>query len=175
MDIAHDQGLLAVLEARRAEIRRFLIARTGSEADADDILSDLWIKVRSVRAGPIASPPNYLFRMADNLVLDRLRAAGRRQRRETEWTSERLGPVPPSAEIPEPAANAEQLLIEQQQAERLAEAVSHLPARAQSVLRLHKFGGLSHAEVAAELGISKSAVEKHMAVAMAHLRKLMDD
>jgi DNA-directed RNA polymerase specialized sigma24 family protein len=41
------------------------------------------------------------------------------------------------------------------------------------VLRLHKFDGLSHGEVAARLGISKSAVEKHMAVAMAHLRRLL--
>jgi len=43
------------------------------------------------------------------------------------------------------------------------------------VLKMHKLDGLSHGEVAAQLGISKSAVEKHMAVAMAYLRRLLKD
>ena len=39
--------------------------------------------------------------------------------------------------------------------------------------RLHKLDGLSHAEVAAQLWISRSGVEKHIAVAMAHLRRAL--
>jgi RNA polymerase sigma-70 factor (ECF subfamily) len=34
---------------------------------------------------------------------------------------------------------------------------------------MHKFEGLSHPEVAAQLGISRSAVEKHMMAALKHL------
>ncbi len=40
---------------------------------------------------------------------------------------------------------------------------------------MHKIEGLTHGEVAARLGISRSAVEKHMAVAMTHLRRLLAD
>ncbi|MEG8041644.1 sigma factor-like helix-turn-helix DNA-binding protein [Sphingomonas sp. LR59] len=43
------------------------------------------------------------------------------------------------------------------------------------VFRRHKIVGLSHAEVAAEFGISRSAVEKHIAVALRHLRKALND
>jgi RNA polymerase sigma-70 factor (ECF subfamily) len=170
-----DQGLIGALESGRAEIRRFLVARTGSEADAEDLLSELWIKVRAEHSGPIVNSKSYIYRMANNLVLDRLRAARRRQRREAQWTAEQHGEPHPSVEVIEPAPSAEEMLIDAEQAKRLAEAIAQLPPGAQRVLRRHKLDGLSHGDIAAELGISRSAVEKHMAVAMTHLRRLMGD
>lgn len=175
MSLASHQGLVGVLEERRSELRRFFVARTGNEADADDLLSQLWIKINDVRPGPLANPAAYLFRMANNLVLDRLRAERRRQRRESDWTVDHYGPHAASMEVADRTPTAEQQLVEGEEAERLANAIAQLPAGAQRVLRMHKLDGLSHGEVAAELGISKSAVEKHMAVAMAHLRRLMGD
>ena len=168
------QGLLFELEKRRAELRRFLVARTGSEADADDLLSELWIKISASNTGPVSSARSYLFRTANNLVLDKVREARRRQRRESDWTAEQHGGDIPSAEIADTASDAESVLIEQDEAARLAEAIGKLPAGAQRVLRMHKLDGLSHREVADRLGISKSAVEKHMVVAMTHLRRLLE-
>lgn len=175
ISLASHQGLVGALEERRPELRRFLVARTGSEADAEDLLSELWIKVDEVRPGPLANPEAYLFRMANNLVLDRLREARRRQRRESAWTDDQYGGHSASTEVADRAPTAEQQLVEGDEARRLADAIAQLPAGAQRVLRMHKLDGLSHGEVAAELGISKSAVEKHMAVAMAHLRRLLGD
>jgi len=175
MSLASQQGLAGALEERRSELRRFLIARTGSEADAEDLLSEMWIKVNEGRPGPLANPTGYLFRMANNLVLDRLREARRRQRRERDWSDDQHGPHAASMEIADRAPDAEALLVEAGETRRLADAVAQLPAGAQRVLRMHKLEGLSHGEVAAELGISKSAVEKHMAVAMTHLRRLLED
>ena len=151
------------------------MARTGSEADADDLLSELWIKVNAGQTGPVLNPASYLFRMANNLVLDRLREARRRDRRETDWTADQHGPQALLTEVADPSPSAEQRLVEGDEARRLEEAIAQLPAGAQRVLRRHKLDGLSHGEVAIELGISKSAVEKHMAVAMTHLRRLLAD
>jgi RNA polymerase sigma-70 factor (ECF subfamily) len=170
---ASKQGLVSVLEVQRAELRRFLVARTGSEADADDILNDLWIKVSQSHFGPVANSKSYLFRMANNIILDRLREARRRERRESDWTASRHGGHSSSAELADTAADPEQALIELEEARRLTDAIAQLPAGAQRVLRMHKLEGLSHDEVAQRLGITKSAVEKHMAVAMVHLRRLL--
>ena len=166
-------GLLGALEEQRRQLRRFLVARTGSEADADDLISELWIKVSLSQPGPISNPKSYLFRMANNLVMDRARERRRRERRESEWTADQLGAKPETAELADSAPTAEQNLLERDEAQRLRAAIARLPSGAQRVLRMHKFEGLSHAEVAARLGISKSAVEKHMAVAMTHLRHML--
>lgn len=168
-------GLSAIFEQRKAQIRRFLVARTASDADADDLLNELWLKVGSTPAGPVDNPSSYLFRMANNLVLDRNREARRRGRRESEWSADRHGRHPPGAEVADPAPSAEDNLIERDEAARLRAAIDQLPEGARRVLRMHKFEELNHGEVAARLGISKSAVEKHMAVAMTHLRRLLKD
>ncbi|MGE5600615.1 MAG: RNA polymerase sigma factor [Pseudomonadota bacterium] len=173
MSLVQTAGLTGTLEARRGDLRRFLIARTGSEADADDLLSELWIKANSVQPGPVSNPGSYLFKMANNLVLDRLRETSRRQRREGDWIAEQRGSHALVEEPADPASSAEQMLIERDEQNRLTEAIDHLPARARRVLRMHKLEGLGHAEIAAQLGISKSAVEKHMALAMAHLRRIL--
>lgn len=162
-----------VLEERRADLRRFLIARTGNEADADDLLSDLWLKVNSSRPGPVSNPTSYLFKMANNLVLDRLRETTRRQRREGDWIAEQRGSPSLVEEPADPASSAEHMLIERDERDRLTEAIGRLPAGAGRVLRMHKLEGLGHAEIAAQLGISRSAVEKHMALAMVHLRRIL--
>jgi RNA polymerase sigma-70 factor (ECF subfamily) len=173
MSLGQPAGLSVVLEERRADLRRFLIARTGNEADADDLLSDLWIKVNSAQPGPVSNPASYLFRMANNLVLDRVRETTRRQRREGDWIAEQRGGVLLAEEPADPASNAEQALIERGEGNRLAQAIEQLPAGARRVLRMHKLEGLGHAAIASQLGISKSAVEKHMALAMAHLRRIL--
>jgi RNA polymerase sigma-70 factor (ECF subfamily) len=173
MSLVQAAGLTGTLEARRGDLRRFLIARTGSEADADDLLSELWIKANSVQPGPVSNPGSYLFKMANNLVLDRLRETSRRQRREGDWIAEQRGSHALVEEPADPASSAEQMLIERDEQNRLTEAIDQLPAGARRVLRMHKLEGLGHAEIAAQLGISKSAVEKHMALAMAHLRRIL--
>ena len=170
-----NSGLLAILEKRRGDLRRFLIARTGSDSDADDFMSELWIKVSELEPGPIGNPDSYLFKMANNLVLDRLRETRRRDRREQNWTIDQHGPAALSAEVADRSANAEQALLAANEIQRLRRAIDELPPGAQRVLNMHKIEGLSHGEIAARLTITKSAVEKHMAVAMAHLRRLLQD
>jgi len=168
-------GLAAVFEASRAELHRFLVARSGSAADADDLLSELWVKVRNSHPGPIVNGRGYIFRMANNLYLDHLRERRRREARDRDWSEQRHGPVNTGAEIADPTMNAEQQLVARDAEGRLAEAIAKLPPGARRVLVMHKIEGLAHGEVAARLGISRSAVEKHMAVAMTHLRRLLSD
>lgn len=169
------QGLLLKLDELRGDLRRFLVARTGSEAEADDLLSELWIKISAGCAGPVSNPRSYLFRTANNLLLDKIREARRRQRRESDWTADQVGADLASGEVADTARNAEQELIDEDEARRLAKALAKLPSGAQRVVRMHKLEGLSHVEVAKRLGISRSAVEKHMAVAMMHLRRLLEN
>jgi len=52
---------------------------------------------------------------------------------------------------------------------QLTARLTTLPTKTQEAFRLHKFEGLSHAETAARMGVSRSAVEKYISAALKHL------
>ena len=75
----------------RAELLRFLFARCGDRDEAQDLIQELWIKAESAACGAIANGRAYLFRMANNLVLDRRRAQHRAMARDRNWLREGPG------------------------------------------------------------------------------------
>jgi RNA polymerase sigma factor (sigma-70 family) len=175
MEPDNAQGLETLYRACRSELLRFLIARTGDAVEAEDILQELWIRVRRPMVGPVANGRAYLYRAAQNLVVDRLRERHRRIRRERLWSDGRASYAESGAELVDRSKNAEDLILEREERARLASALSTLPSGARRAFELHKIEGLSHSEVASRLGISKSGVEKHIAVAMKYLRRAMLD
>ena len=174
-DPVPEGGLAALYVLHRRELLRFLVARTGDQEEAEDALQELWLKLDGASEGPIANARAYLYRMAQNIVLDRVRARRRRERRERSWSDEAIGVAPLDGELADSAPNAEEMLAERDEVARIASAIANLPDGARRAFRLHKIDGLSHAEVAETLGISKSGVEKHMAVAMKYLRRILVD
>jgi RNA polymerase sigma-70 factor (ECF subfamily) len=169
-----EQELEMLFGVLRAELHRFLVARTGDAGEAEDILQDLWIKARQPGTGPILNGRAYLYRMAQNLVIDRRREQQRRMRRQRVWLEGDDDPGSGS-EPKDGSLNAEEAMLDREEAARLASAMATLPDGARRAFELHRLDGLSHAEVAERLGISKSGVEKHMAVAMKYLRRAMLD
>lgn len=169
------QGLEACYRDCRAELLRFLVARTGAVGEAEEILQDVWIKLRQAPTAPIANGRAYLYRMAQNLVVDRIRERQRRMQRERAWLDDRNGHTAGGVEPADPSQNAEDTILEREETARLLSALATLPEGARRAFELHKIEGLSHAEVAGRLGISKSGVEKHMAVAVKYLRRALLD
>ncbi|HYZ47960.1 MAG TPA: RNA polymerase sigma factor [Sphingomonas sp.] len=168
-------GLSALFEAHRAELLRFLVARTGNRAEAEDLIQELWLRAERVPSGPVANGRAYMFRIANNLVLDQARERRRRIERDNAWHDHAYGNGGSGPEAADPRPDAEQALAEREEAALLASAIANLPEGARRAFRLHKIDGLSHSEVAARLGISKSGVEKHIALAMRHLRRALGD
>lgn len=160
-------GLAAALLAHRPQLLRFFTSRTGDPAEAEDIVQEVWLRVAQAETGPIADALSYLHRVGLNIVIDRVRERQRRERREHDWTDMSVTRIGGEAIDERPSAAA--AIETRQRARQLADAIEALPAGARRVFRRHKIDGLSHAQVAAELGISKSAVEKHIAVALRHL------
>ncbi|USQ93923.1 RNA polymerase sigma factor [Caulobacter sp. RL271] len=154
---------------RRDDMRRFFLARLGGRGEVEDLVQELYLKVQAVTEDPIENPSAYLYRLASNLMLDRLRQARRSGARETEWRRTHHATVGALDVADTP--DAESAVIARQRLEKLASALETLAPLTQRVFRLHKFEGLTHAETAARLGISRSAVEKHVSLALGHLVK----
>lgn len=154
---------------------RFLVARTGDAAEAEDVLQEVWLRAGGQRPGSVEHWRAFLFRMAHNLVIDRGRERRRREARERRWIEEAHGAIAAGDEVADREPGADEVMAAREEAARLASAIANLPRGARRALELHKLEGLSHGEVAARLGISKSGVEKHIAVAMKHLRRMLAD
>lgn len=161
--------LATVYLERREHMRRFFLARLGGRGDVEDLVQELYLKVQSVTEDPIENPQAYLYRLASNLMLDRLRQARRAGARDTEWrrTNHATVGALDIADTPD----AESAVIARQRLEKLSRALESLSPVTQRVFRLHKFDGLTHAETAARMNISRSAVEKHVSLALSHLVK----
>lgn len=156
-DIA-ESGLQAAVLRYRSELLRFLSARRVATDEAEDILQDLYIKVRTQATGPVAEPRAYLYKMTANLLLDRRRAAARRASRERIWVETELGPEQEVDDRP----TAEQALSTRQELAIVSAAIAGLPERTVQILRRYRIDGDAQRDIAAGLGISLSAVEKHL-------------
>lgn len=166
-------GLLETYLDQRKAIIQFFRARMGSEADVEDLLQELYLKVAEHDPGhTVQSPRAYLYRLASNLLVDRWRAWQRSRIRDNVWrqTTRTLG----IAEDVDDAPSPEAVLLDRDRLGQLLGVIASLPQRTQTIFRLHKFEGFSHAEVAKRLDISRSAVEKHMMDALRALVEKME-
>lgn len=154
-------SLTDVYFEQRDALARFLRARLGGAPDVEDLLQDLYLKVSAVSPEiEIRDARAFLYRLASNLLLDRRRSALRGAARDGAWrmTSHVVG----AYEDIDDAPSAEAVVASRERLSALIAALETLPRKTATIFRMHKFDGLSYAEVAARLGISRSSVEKHM-------------
>jgi RNA polymerase sigma factor (sigma-70 family) len=147
-------SLAEAFTANRAALLRYLRAR-GAGDEADDLLQDLWLKLGGGSDVAVLDPLAYLYRMAHNLMLDRRRATVRRQRREEHYLGEGAGEA-------DDAPAAERVLIARERLRHVDRALAALGARTDFIFRRYRVEGVAQRDIAAELGITLSAVEKHL-------------
>lgn len=156
---------------QREAMRRFFLARLGPAADVDDLMQDLYLKVIGTDASTeVREPRAYLYRLASNLMMDRWRSTRRSAARDASWRE--ISNVSGPAEDIDDAPSAEAVVAGRDALAALMAALSRLPDKTQTIFRLHKFNGLSYAEVAKNLGVSRSTVEKHMMEALKTLARV---
>lgn len=168
-------GLAALLVGQRAKMLRFLLARCGDPDLAEDFYQELWIKVATQTCGPIANEKGYLFRMANNLVLDHRKRKWRAMARDRRWIAVGMPDELPIEHWPAPDMAADEMIGRNEELAVLRRAIAALPPCARRALTLYRFEEHSQSEVAAIMGISVSCVEKHLSLAMKRLREQMMD
>jgi RNA polymerase sigma factor (sigma-70 family) len=155
------QPLVAAYFEQREALGRFLQARVGASGDVEDLLQDLYVKVAALDpATEIRDARAFLYRLTSNMLMDRWRSAQRSGARDAAWrlTTHAIG----RSEDMDDSPSAEAVVHGRQRLASLNAAVARLPEKTRTVFTLHKFDGLSYADVATRLGVSRSSVEKHM-------------
>lgn len=163
-------GLLDAYLERRAALTRFFALRTRSDDQAEDIVQDIFLKVQAMTADAVAqvqSPAAFLYRLGSNIMLDRARGQNRSDLRDDAWV--KSSGVFGSGDAIADAPSAEDTTWARLKLGRVIAAVQSLPANAQTAFRLHKLEGMTHAETAMAMGMSRSAVEKYISATLQHL------
>lgn len=150
-------GLEAVFLENRTALLRFLRAR-GAGDGAEDLLQDVWVRLTDKDVGPVADPLSYLYRMANNLMLDRYRSTTRRERREQDWVEGMGGGMAEQADD----SPADERLILAQRLEQVEATLRDLGPRVEMVFRRFRIDGEGQKQIAADLGVSLTTVEKDL-------------
>lgn len=157
--------LVLLFNKYRGALLRHVERMVHSREDAAELVQETYLRVmHRVQASRFeAAARSYLFQTATNLARDHHR---RRRFRAHECLDEM-----PEAEIGHGPPSPDQLVSADQVLGRLRDGVQALPPLTRSVFlraRLHNEG---YAQIAASHGLSVRTVERHMAEAMAALRR----
>lgn len=145
----------------RPGLLRRAARRLGSTAVAADIVQDVFLRLWERRSAAADAQPGhqgaYLGRSVSNAIIDHIRAERVRNDYVAGITEEQYAaPVPTPLDI----------LVPRDEIRRIGELARMLPERTRHVFLLNKVHGCKYSEIAEALGISRSAVEKHVARAM---------
>ncbi|MET0360494.1 MAG: RNA polymerase sigma factor [Sphingobium sp.] len=157
---------MSAFEQHIPALRAWFRRRLRNAADVDDAVQDVWVRAqRHLGGGGVNDVRSYLFRSAHSVMVDRARRAEvRHEGRQDAFDEE----MPHLVEEITP----ERVLQGKDRLQRVVERMREMPERTRDIFLLHRFEGVSYGEIARTMGISISAVEKHI---MKALRMLEDE
>lgn len=147
------------VQPHEPKLRAWLHSKFPSLTDTDDLVQESYVRlIRARQSGGIANPKSYLFTTALNAAVDLFRR-------------NRIVPFDSIRELDrlavlEERPNASEAASRNEELEILREAMHALPTRCRQVFTLRKLYGLSHREIATQLGISEKTVEEQVNRAM---------
>ncbi len=166
-DVAAFAVLVTRYRARVVALARRMLAATGPD-EAEDIAQEAFVAAYDKRATFRRGEPfrPWLYRIAVNRCLDRLRASARQPA------------LLDIASVSEPALNGgdplDALLTEEGE-QRLSEAVAALPPKLRAVFLLRHLDDLSYEEIAVAAGVPLGTVKTHLFRARALLRTALSE
>ena len=149
-----DAELENTYDAHAAGLFRYLISFTKCEADARDLLQDLFIKLARGEKGQALTETARLYRIAHNLAVDWLRRRAARGEAHERLSQE-------SDSNPQCSGNPDSGVL----AYSFARALESLPDEQRAVVELKLFDGLTFEEIAEVQGVPlNTAASKGMAI-----------
>lgn len=154
MDVAKQHDLL-----RRAK------GLTRDSIDAEDLTQEAWLRLLSAQhKTDEPKGQGFAMRILRNLFVDQLRV--RRVKAKVE------------AEIAvieaEAAPSTERILAGREMLEQVRQVLETLPEKTRDIFLLHRIQGLTHAQIAKQLGLSEATVFYHVKRAALELDSLRD-
>lgn len=154
-------ALAELVQRHQRRVRALAFRITGRWELADDVAQDAFLRIHRSAPNykPTAAFTTWLYRVVVNLCLDATRRP-------------RLAGLDESCPL-ESGDDDSNSLERRERRQAIAEAVNRLPPRQRSVVILHRFEGLSHAQIAQVMECTEAAVESLLSRAYAELRQAL--
>jgi RNA polymerase sigma factor (sigma-70 family) len=135
-----------------------VVRATRNSANAEDYLHAAFLRLEEYRrVNTVDNPAGFLVRAAVNIAADEARRPAAR-------TTE-ARPVEDLIDIADAQPLADEVFAARKRLERVTAGLEQLSPRTREIFLMHRVEGLKYRQIAAELGITVSAVEKHVAKA----------
>lgn len=163
---AHRQLLQAIYQDNHAWLCSWLRRKLSNPADAADLAHDTFVRLlgKPAQAPALREPRAWLTTAAHGLMVDHVR----RQSLERAY-AETLALAPPALH---PSPEDQLLLL--QTLVRIDTMLDGLAPKARTAFLLSRLEGLPYADIATQLGVCLSSVEKYMAAALRHCLTIQD-
>lgn len=143
-----------LFDGYRLRLFNFALELTHSRTDAEEMVQEVFLKLWKGRSNlsAVISPQKYIYTMLRNQVLDHLtRMARDKKLRDQAW-----------ANIQAEGDYTEQAILAAETDGIVRKALQQLSPRKQTIYQLSRHEGLSHQEIASQLGISVPTVKNTM-------------
>ncbi len=149
-----------------SKLRRLLRSRGAGADDVDDLIQDAFLRLQIYcREHEVYKPEAFLVRTVLNLATDR-----QRYRFHTQQATDAVKALQVVCSSPP----ADDVLVAQERLLRMKAGLERLSPRRREVFVLNRIEGYSFPQIARQLGITLSAVEKHAAKAVLEMTDWME-
>lgn len=158
-----NQTLINVLIEHESALRQFVIKRVGCIHIASDILQKITEKLlNQSKTIQIENQRAYLYKAVSNEVIDHYRSEERRSYYESQSIQ---------IQMEYDARSADKVLEASQELHLLQQALNELPLLTQKIFTLYRIDGVKQRDIAKQLNLNLSTIEKRLAAAIKHIRQ----
>ncbi len=149
---------------------RYLTKKVRNDEDANDLAQEAFLRMHKFQQSRrLDNARAFLYKTANNLVVDQLRRA----RVHDKYLNFEMLPEQSDEENDKCVPSAERTVSAEQELNQLYKVVDQMPEKVRRAFLLHRGKDLSYPEIAIEMGVSTSMVEKYIIQALKILREKM--
>jgi len=158
----------ALYRTYHGALRQFLARYCRNRDEVADIVQETYCRVqRAGNVDQIRNPKAFLFRVASNVWLNERKLL----RNELERATPDLEGLEIASDDPGPYRS----VMGEQELSLVRAALDELPPTCREAFVMNRFQSMTFPQIATELGLSVSMIEKHVSYAISYMRKRLED